>query len=80
MDETVFVSLSQWVRWTKKLGIENTILIGARDGCAKSENESESYQFHKKEKGCYISFAAGISAAVELMLPASGFGHSGHSA
>ena len=51
MDEPVLVSLSQWIGWTKKLGIENSILIGARDGCAKSENESESYQFHKKREG-----------------------------
>jgi hypothetical protein len=46
--EPPFVSLSQWIGGTKNIVIENIVLVGARDGCAKAEDQSENYSFHKK--------------------------------
>jgi len=54
MEQPVLVSLSQWIGGTKNI-VDNIVLVGARDGCAQAENQSENYPFHKSEFTTYLS-------------------------
>src|SRR5947207_9026935 len=54
MEQPVLVSLSQWIGGTKNI-VDNIVLVGAHDGCAQAENQSENYLFHKSEFTTYLS-------------------------
>src|SRR5947199_9008941 len=78
MEQPVLVMLRQWIGGTKNI-VDNIVLVGARDGCAQAENQSENYPLHNKGIYC-ISFEAGISGGGRVnCLPFSSFGQSGQS-
>ena len=77
MEQPVLVSLSQWIGGTKNI-VDNIVLVGARDGCAQAENQSENYPFHKSEFTTYLSPLEYQAAAGLTVCPSPVSGNPGN--